>query len=283
MKKNELTTREQLKTYFETGKHPTQSQFSDLLDSLRLKEDALTNKEVAILANSLTTMHNGYIYYSINDIEDQKFSIVVSSKNEEDQVITTGNTQKQEKRYFFGDAPYTIKAKDFPKKGLGKTAYYTMSYQINQGYWMSILFGNNLPEILDGFEFGKLEGDSFSLNMSKIDFGQQINIINTKIKFVNKTEVSIEYKAQGGFWGDKYRTEDSVTNHYNMWDDLTFLYNTDLREIGQSIECKLFDADNESLLMIAYLNAGQNNQNTWGGQAVRVRNIRIECDYAPMN
>ncbi|MDF2834256.1 MAG: hypothetical protein K0Q82_3362 [Chryseobacterium indoltheticum] len=32
MEIEELTTRDQLKTYFETGKYPTQSQFSDLID-----------------------------------------------------------------------------------------------------------------------------------------------------------------------------------------------------------------------------------------------------------
>ncbi|ANF52040.1 hypothetical protein A0O34_16635 [Chryseobacterium glaciei] len=280
MEENELTTREKLKTYFETGKYPTQSQFAEFIDSLKFKEDVLTNKEVAIIANSLATIDNGYISYFVSGIGDQKFSVVVNSKDEDDQIITMGNTNSQQKRYFFGNAPYTIKGKDFPTEGLVGTEYYSLSYQTNYRYSISRLFGNNLPTIPDGFEFGMLEGDWLNLSISKLNFEQQLNIINTKIKFVNKTGVTIKYRVQSALWGDISRSEDTVTNHYDMSDDLSFFFNSDLRGVNQSIECKVFDEDNGSLLITGNLNAGENNENVWGGQIVGVRNVRIECNYS---
>lgn len=42
MEKNKFPTREELKTYFETDKYPTQSQFSDLIDSYWHKEESIS-------------------------------------------------------------------------------------------------------------------------------------------------------------------------------------------------------------------------------------------------
>ncbi|SHE79113.1 hypothetical protein [Chryseobacterium takakiae] len=44
METNEITTREKLKTYFETGKYPTESQFAEWIDSYWHKED-ITSQE----------------------------------------------------------------------------------------------------------------------------------------------------------------------------------------------------------------------------------------------
>ena len=41
-----------LKGYFETGDKPTQSQFADLIDSFKHKNDTLSDQEVVQLANS---------------------------------------------------------------------------------------------------------------------------------------------------------------------------------------------------------------------------------------
>lgn len=45
MEENGLTTKEKLKTYFEEGKYPTQSQFSDLIDSYWHKSEAIESHE----------------------------------------------------------------------------------------------------------------------------------------------------------------------------------------------------------------------------------------------
>ncbi|ANF52039.1 hypothetical protein A0O34_16630 [Chryseobacterium glaciei] len=45
MEKNEITTKEELKTYFGTGKYPTQSQFSDFIDSYWHKEENIESQE----------------------------------------------------------------------------------------------------------------------------------------------------------------------------------------------------------------------------------------------
>jgi hypothetical protein len=281
MEINKLTTREELKTYFETDKYPTQNQFSDLIDSLRHKEDILTSKEVVILANSLASIDNGYILYSsMNHNGDLKFPIVVSQQDSEDQLITLVKTETDgKKQYFFGNPPYTIKTKEFPTEVLDETEYYVLSWQINTSYQMFRLFGNNLPTIPDGFELGTLEGKRLILQIYKMNLGQKIDILNTNIKFVNKTEVPIEYRVTANYWNCLYTNKDIITNHYNISDYLYFYYKADLQEIDQSIECKLYDADNDILLTTSYLNAGQNNQNWEGGQASGTRNIRIECSY----
>jgi len=281
MENNELTTREKLKAYFETGKYPTQSQFAELIDSLKFKEDVLTNKEVAILANSLESIDNGYVLYIGGNIGDLKLPIVVSSRDEEDQVITIGDTYSvNEKRYFLGSALYTIKAKNISGEELQETEYYLLTYQINPNFTINKFFGNNLHTIPDGFEFGTLEGKRFVVQIVKQNLGRKINVVNTSIKFVNKTEVPIEYRTEGASWGDRYRAEDTVTDHYDIGDYLYMWYRADLREVNKSIECKVYNEENGDLLMTGYLNAGQNYQDSWGGDTIReIRHVKIECNY----
>lgn len=283
MENNELTTREKLKTYFETGKYPTESQFAELIDSLKFKEDVLTNKEVIILANSLASIDTGFISYLNYNTEDEKFPIVVSSRDEEDQVIIVGKSKNYEgvKQYFLGREPYIIKAKEFSAERLKETEYYYLRYQIDPSYMLYKLFGNNLPTIPDGFEFGMLEGKNFTLEINKLDYGKKINILNTSIKFINKTEVPIQYMVYGGVWSHIYTTKDIITDHYDIGDYLNFNYKADLRGIDKSIECKIYNEDNDQLLMTAHLVARQNNINvSGGGTANEIRNIRIECNYS---
>ncbi len=276
MEENQITSREELKSYFEAGDYPTQGQFGKLIDSLRHKEDVLTNKEAAILTNSL----NGYIEY-ITNTGDVKFPIVINSSDQEDQIINVNSRYdyEEEKKYFFGNAPYNIKAKEFPVEGLEGTQYYLLRYKVHPNYTIERLFGNNLPTIPDGFEFGILKSKKFYLRIEKQDYGKQINIVNTNIKFVNKTEIPIQYRVQSGNWGDTYKSSDTVTNHYDEWDHLNFYYNADFQEDNKFIECKIYNADNNELLSTSYLSVEYNSENAWPGSANRVRNIRIECDY----
>jgi len=141
------------------------------------------------------------------------------------------------------------------------------------------IIGKNLPVLPEGFDLGTFN-DKIILTFSKIDFGQKINIINTNIKFINNTNVNIMYRAHATYWGSLFSNGDSVTNHYNLWDNLYFFYKADLKEINQHIECKVYNVDNNQLIMTGYLYAGENNENGWGGDvAMGIRNIRIECNY----
>jgi hypothetical protein len=281
MEIDKLTTREKLKAYFETGKYPTQTQFSDLIDSLRLKEDVMTNKEAVMLANRLATIDNIFVNFLANNVGNLKFSIVVSTDDEPDQVITAGDFKSfLDKCYFIGSAPHTIKVKEISEGDLKETEYYSLVYQLNQNYAIYRMFGNNLRSLHEGFDFGKLESIGMPIQITKGDYGKKINVLNTSIKFVNKTEVPIKYRAEGANWNDQYRDEDTITDHYDIGDYLTFYYNADLRKIDQSIQCDIYDLDNDKLLTTGYLHAGQ-NQTSWnGGQVVEVRNIRIECNYS---
>ncbi|KAB1231347.1 hypothetical protein [Chryseobacterium viscerum] len=281
MEENNVTNRDKLKTYFETGKHPTQGQFSDLIDSLKHKEDVLTNKEMVILANRLAIIDNAFAYYRTNNIGNLEFQTVVVSQDEEDQVITVRETNNtMEKQFFLGSAPYTIKLKGISGETLKATEYYLLNCQISQSYTIARLFGNGLDAISDGFEFGVLESKILSLQIFKQDFGQNVKIVNTKIKFVNKTGMLIQYRVDGGLWSDKFKAEDTVTNHYDVQDYLSFFYKADLREINQSIQCDIYDSDNDSLLATSYLYGGQIQDAWYGGQIAGIRNIRIECNYS---
>lgn len=281
MEKIEFPTREELKIYFETGKHPTQGQFSDLIDSLKHKEDLLTNKELVTIANSLATLDNAYIEYYINNVGDLKFPIVVASQDEEESVIELWNNSGNEtKQYYFGNPPYTITAKEFPMDGLAKNEYYFLYWQVDENNQMQRLFGNNLNTIPDGFELGRQKGKRFYFQLTRQNLVSQINVVNTKIRFINNTDMLVQYRAFSGNWGDRFRTEDTITDHYHLWDYLFFYYNADLRDTDQTIECKIYNADNDQLLLTNYLYAGQNNENVGGGNLLdAIRNIRIECDY----
>jgi hypothetical protein len=282
---NKLTTREELKTYFETEKYPTQSQFSDLIDSLKHKQDVLTNKEAIILANSLASIDNGYILYSImNHNEDAEFPINVSQQDSEDQLINLfGTANEGRKQYFFGNPPYIVKAKEFPTEVLKENEYSLLTWQINPNYQMYRVFGNNLPTIPDGFEFGTLENKRLVIQINKMNLGQKIDILNTSIKFVNKTEVPIQYRVSASYWNSLYTNKDIITDHYSIGDYLFFYCKADLREINKTIECKFYDADNDSLIMTGYLYAGQDNQDGGGGQVSGIRNVRIECIYQELS
>lgn len=281
MEKNKLTTREKLKTYFETGKYPTENQFSDLIESLRLKEDILTNKELVMLANSLEAIDNTFIYYYTNDIGNLKFSIAINSKDEEEQVITIEETfGGSERRYLLGSTPYTFKAKEISGGELKGTEYYNLGYQLNQTYTISRLFGNNLKTIPDGFELGILNNKRMPIQIFKQNFGEEINVVNTNIKFVNNTEIPIQYRVESINWCDVFKAKDTITDHYNLWDYLSFYYDADLSGSSQSINCEIYDTDSDKLLSTTSLLAGMSSDSWGGSQFLReIRNIRIECKY----
>lgn len=282
MEEHKLTPRDQLKTYFETGKRPTQNQFSDLIDALKHKGDTLTNREAVMIANSLESIDTGYILYSGSNIEYKKFLMAISSDEKEDQIITLINTPEGQKRlYFLGNAPYTIKAKDFPTDGLNENEYYYVGCQVNETSGMARLFGGNLPKIYDGFEFGKLENKNLLLQVGKLSAGQKIETINTHIKFVNTTGVPVQYRAYAVYWSHIYTDKDMVTDHYSLWNLLALYFRADLRKIDRSIECNIYNDDNGTLLMTTYLNAGQNNRDVPANDVIReIKSIRIECRYA---
>ncbi|CAD0219801.1 hypothetical protein [Chryseobacterium sp. JV274] len=281
MEKNELTPRKELKTYFETGKHPTQGQFSELIDSLRHREDALTNKEKAILANSLALIDNAFIYYSTNIVGNLKFRIAISSQDEEDQVVTVRQTDNiVEKQFLLGSSPYTFKVKEISEETLKGTEYYLLRYEISPSYTIFRMFGNGLNTIPEGFDLGLLEGKRLPIQIYKQDYGRKVNVINTNIKFVNKTEVPIQYRVSGSNWSSRFRAEDSVTDHYDIADNLSFNYKADLTELNQSIQCTIVDEDTNSLLATGYLYAGQNQDAWYGGDISGIRNVRIECNYS---
>jgi len=281
MENNEITTKEKLKTYFETGKYPTENQFAELIDFFSLKEGTLTNKELVTLANGLASLNNGYILYNTSNIENEKFQIVVSSKEGEDQIFTIGKTENiEQKRYFQGSAPYTVRTKEFLVNPLEGHRYYYLNTQVDDGYTTSRLFGNNLPPIPENFGLGTVDNKKFSVRISNEDFDRKITNLHTRLTFINKTEVLIEYALYGNYWSNKYISEDIVTDHYNLGDFLVCSYRADLTEISKPIRCRIYDEDNGILLMEASLVPGQKNINaSAGGVLSGVRNARIECDY----
>ncbi|MDF2834255.1 hypothetical protein [Chryseobacterium indoltheticum] len=241
----------------------------------------MTNREAIILANRLASIDNAFISFSRINVGDLKFSIVVSTNDEPDQVISSGDFKSMIDRcYIIGSAPYTIKVNEISDGDLGETEYYSLLYQLNQTYSIYRIFGSNLNTIYDDFDFGKLENIGLPIQISKVNYGSRINVLHTSVKFVNKTEVSIQYRIEAAGWSDRYRDEDTVTDHYDIGDYLVFYYNADLRKTDQSIQCDIYDEDNGKLLTTGYLHAGQ-NQTSWnGGQIVEVRNVRIECYYS---
>ncbi len=283
MEENKLTSREELKTYFETGKHPTQGQFSELIDSLRHKNDVLTKRELVAFVNRMAYIDNAFVYYSANNIGDLEVQVVITSQDEEDQVIIIRDSTKVGtiRQFLLGSAPYTIAIEKTTGGGdLKGTEYYSFGYQLGNNYYVRRLFGNNLPAIPDGFDFGELKNYNVPIDIHKEDIQQKVNVVNTNITFINKTEIPIQYRAYSQYWGDKYKTEDSVTEHYDIWDFLYLYYNADLQEINQSIQCNVYDVDDDRLLTTGILNAGQSQESWWGGQVEKVRNVRIECSYS---
>lgn len=282
MEENKPSTREELKTYFETGKHPTQNQFADLIDSLKHKKDLLTNKEAVIIANSLISMNNVYLNSSINNVGNQKFPISITSSDEEAQEMILQTTRGELKQYLFGNGPYTFRTKEFPAGGLEENEYYYFEVFTSNSGRQARLFGNNLPTIPDGFEFVMSVDSWLYLRINKFNLGQKIKIVNTKIEFVNKTDAAIQYMADGGQWANSHISKDSITDHYDIYDSFFLGFRADLRGIDQSIGCSVYDGDSNKLLKTINLEAGQNIQTTDGVEIKEIRNVRIECNYYRM-
>ncbi|MGG7437217.1 hypothetical protein ACQ7CU_03970 [Chryseobacterium arthrosphaerae] len=282
MEENKQDKREELKTYFETGKYPTENQFSDLIDSLKLKGDLLTNKDAVIIANSLNWVYinNAYVSYYTSNLNGARFQFTISSADEEDQLLTIEDfSYNDKKQYFFGKAPYTIKAKELPAEGLGETEYYHVFFSLEDGSTFARLIGNSLPEIPEGFVLGILNGKRLMLQINRQNMGQRLNIVNTGIKFLNKTSIPVQYSIQASYWGHAFTFEDIVTDHYDAWDSLNFYFKADLRGVEQSVECSIYDTDQNRLLTTVNLEAGQNYMLMGGNEVKGIRNIRIECNY----
>ena len=287
MKNNEVTTREKLKTYFQSGDYPTQSEFAELIDSLRHEDDVPSHRDIVNIANRLEALDSKTIEYYASDTGDLKFPIVISQKDADDLIIEIGSKEGISKRQkIFGKGAFTITTKEFPTGELGVNEYYNLSYYSSDGATgpsseLQRLFGNNLPTIPDGFAIGTMEGESSSLYIFKQDMGEKISIVNTNIQFINKTEVDVQYKIYASYWTSIYTNKDMVTDHYDNSDYLNFAFRGDLRKIERSIECKVFNTQNEELLVTANLNPLENNYQVGGNgsSGEKIRNVRIECDY----
>ena len=78
------TTREKLKTYFETGKYPTEAQFAELIDSLRHVDEnipmnviqglanALNGKAPISLAQTVTDLYNALQSHELGGMTDEE-------------------------------------------------------------------------------------------------------------------------------------------------------------------------------------------------------------------
>lgn len=280
MENNEITTKEKLKTYFETGKYPTETQFAELIDFLSIKDGVQSNKEMVTLANNLASLDNGYILYNTISTENEKFPIVVRSKEGEEQIFTISKTEnKEQKRYFQGSAPYAVSTKEFLVEKLEGNRYYSLYTQIDDGHTTNRLFGNNLPPVPENFELGTIENKKISVKITIEDFDRKITNLHTRFTFVNKTDILIEYALYGNSWSNTYISKDMITDHYDLGDFLACFFRADLSGTSKSIVCRIYDADNNALLMEVTLLPGQKNTNVPAGVLSAVRNARIECDY----
>lgn len=280
-----------LKTFFETGDIPSQNQFVDLIDSFKHQNDTntllLTDREIVSIANRIATIDNGFVEYYFDNMSKSLIKLNVAQENQENQeieircdLIDNGDVKKQ---YFVGKGPYAVAIKEFESEKLQANEYYYLYYETSLYDSIDRLIGHKLPTAFNGFEFGKLDGRSFHFYISKQNFGKEINVLHTNIKFINKTGISIEYKCQSTNWRDIYRKENSVTAHYNQWDYLYFSYNADMTKEDRTVECSVYDTDTNELLIIDYLEPGVNyrhfgnSSDSAGNRADKARNITIEC------
>jgi hypothetical protein len=280
-----------LKTFFETGDMPSQNQFADLIDSFKHQNDTnaliLTDREIVSIANRIATIDNGFVEYYFDNMSNSLIKLNVVQENLENQEIEircnihdNGDVRKQ---YFVGSGPYTVAIKEFESETLQANEYYYLYYETSLYDSIDTLIGHKLPTTFNGLEFGKLDGRSFHFYISKQNFGKELNVLHTNIKFINKTDIPIEYKSQSTNWRDIYRKENSVTAHYDQWDYLYFSYNADMTKEDYTIECSVYDTDTNELLIIDYLEPGinyrhfGNSSDSEGNRADKVRNITIEC------
>lgn len=277
-----------LKTFFEKGDIPSQNQFEDLIDSFKHQNDTdtfvLTDQEIMSIANRLTSIDNASIEYEFENIADNSLiKLNIAQEKVENQEIEIRcniyNSGIQQRRYFLGDGPFAVTIKEFKSEELQTNEYYSLSVTSQNNNKLLRLIGNKLPTTsLEGFEFGVIDSKSFHFSISKINLGKELNIVHTNIEFINKTDVQIEYKCQSSFWTDIYRSEDSVTAHYDEWDYLIFNYNADMTKEDYAIVCKVYDSDTKELLVTNYFLPRGNYKNFSNGvNATKVRNVMIEC------
>jgi hypothetical protein len=277
-----------LKTFFEKGDIPSQNQFEDLIDSFKHQNDTdtlvLTDQEIMSIANRLTSIDNASVEYEFDNMADNSLiKLDIAQENAENQEIeircNVYNSGIQQRQYFLGNEPFTVTIKEFKSEKLQANEYYSLDVTSRNNNKLLRLIGDKLPTTtLEGLEFGVIDSKSFLFTISKINLGKELNIVHTNIEFINKTDVLIEYKCQSAFWTDVYRTEDSVTSHYDEWDYLIFNYNADMTKADYTIACKVYDRETKKLLVANYFLPGGNYRNFSNGvNATKVRNVIIEC------
>lgn len=277
-----------LKTFFEKGDIPSQNQFEDLIDSFKHQNDidtlVLTDQEIMSIANRLASIDNASVEYEFENMADNSLiKLDIAQEKAENQEIEIRcniyNSGTQQRQYFLGDEPFTVTIKEFKSEELHDNEYYYLDVTSRNNNKLLKLIGNKLPTTtLEGFELGVIDIRSFHFAISKINLGKELTIVHTNIEFINKTEVPIEYKCQSTFWTDVYRTENSVTAHYEEWDYLIFNYNADMTKEDYTIACKVYDSDTKKLLVTNYFLSGGNYKNFSNGvNATKVRNVIIEC------
>jgi hypothetical protein len=116
------------------------------------------------------------------------------------------------------------------------------------------------------------------IQIFKQNFGKKVNVVHTNVKFFNKTEIPIQYRIETGSWSDGFKAKDTVTDHYDLADYLSFYYDADLSGSSQSVNVKsmMRIMTNFYLLLFSLDKAAT----IGGSQYLReIRNIRIECHY----
>jgi hypothetical protein len=274
-----------LKTFFETGDIPSQNQFADLIDSLKHQNDSdplvITDDEIVSIANRLAAIENSSVEYGLSNMGDLLIKLDIAQENGESQEIKIEsniyepNTSK--KQYLLGKGPFTVTIKELKSAELRPNEYYFISLGGLSDRFQGLL-GNKLPATLKDFQY-TIEGRGLTVyfSISKYNAGKELGIVHTNIEFINKTDVPIEYKCHGTFWSDVYRTENTVTAHYDEWDYISFTCNADMTKVDYTIAFNVYDSDTKELVSTSYLAPGENYKNAGMGGVNGVRNVLIEC------
>jgi len=82
MEENEITTREKLKTYFETGKYPTEGQFEELINSYWHKDESIESQETlaTVVGRNNQVPDQGIKFVQSKTIPSSKIELRVNTK-----------------------------------------------------------------------------------------------------------------------------------------------------------------------------------------------------------
>jgi hypothetical protein len=204
----------------------------------------LTRSESIAISNAIQNINGGFfVYYADQLTSTDNFTLKFVQSQEYIKTFTP--TFGTEKKWIFPEeTSATILVDSLNLAPLTGSQYYYIGWQTNNYYQAQILFGNNLGDLPQGFNFGTTSGRLY-MNFNKQNTGTQLTPTNINVTYVNNTTADVRYRLESSYSGQPEVNSDSI---YTMYSNVTNNYYRNIFCLcnGNQPKCTFFNLRNRS-------------------------------------